>query len=225
MSPESFGRLVHMLRADIARMDVLRGLIRLEPVELPVTAERQSSYEETSSRQASGWSAGGYEGEDGIPGESLQETISVCAEPQPRVGGLSSMGQSVMGYIEEPAKETPARGLFLAPTSIFLPSGPCLWWQRCSVTIDSRVGRNHPPSTGIIICELQVPLLAEKLREPPPLLCVCYCCSYSATMTYDHNNVVLGRKRSELIQYLHALDPNPQGRCRSCSRMRCIPVA
>ena len=70
MSPESFGHLVHMLRADTARMDVLRGLFRFEPIELPVTAERQSSSEETSSRQASSWSAGGYEVEDGIPGRS-----------------------------------------------------------------------------------------------------------------------------------------------------------
>ena len=71
MSPESFGHLVHMLRAETARMDVLRGLFRFERIELPVTAERQSSSEETSSRQASGWSAVRYEGEDGIPGESL----------------------------------------------------------------------------------------------------------------------------------------------------------
>ena len=71
MSPESFGHLVHMLRAETARMDALRGLFRFEPIELPVTGERQSSSEQTSSRQASSWSAGGYEGEDGIPCESL----------------------------------------------------------------------------------------------------------------------------------------------------------
>ena len=47
VSPESFGRLVHMLRAEIARKDALWGLSCFEPIVLPVTAERQSSSEET----------------------------------------------------------------------------------------------------------------------------------------------------------------------------------
>ena len=40
MSPESFGRLVHVLRAAIARTDVLRGFFSSQSIVLPVTAGR-----------------------------------------------------------------------------------------------------------------------------------------------------------------------------------------
>ena len=59
MSPESFGRLVHVLRAAIARTDVLRGFFSSQSIVLPVTAGRPSN-SEASSRRAFSWYAEGW---------------------------------------------------------------------------------------------------------------------------------------------------------------------